>query len=192
MKTSTPLALAIAGALAAAAVTAIAQQLPSDGGMAPPPPGAPRHQGHGPMMGGFMRLDANHDGKISREEAAKDPKLAAKFDQLDANHDGFLDRSDFQAMRKQQGQKRFSEMDANHDGKVSKAEMVAFMAKKDAERAQKRDQFVDAMFKRLDANGDGQLTQDELAKAGGPGRGGWGDRKGPRPHMDMKPGQSQQ
>ncbi|MGG6462424.1 EF-hand domain-containing protein [Solilutibacter silvestris] len=190
MKSSTPLVLALACALGAAAVTAIAQQMPSDP-PAPGEPGAPPPKGHGRMMGGFMRLDADHDGKISRDEAAKDPKLAAKFDQLDANHDGFLDRSDFEAMRKEHGQKRFAEMDTNHDGKVSKEEMLAAMAKHDAERAKKRGEFVDAMFKRLDTNGDGALSQDELAKAHGPGGdrgpGAWGDRKGQRQHMDMKP-----
>lgn len=189
MKNSTPLVLALACALGAAAVTAIAQQMPSDP-PAPGEPGAPPPKGHGPMMGGFMRLDTNHDGKISREEAAKDPKLAAKFDQLDVNHDGFLDRSDFEAMRAQREQKRFAEMDTNHDGKISKEEMLAAMAKRDAERAKKRSEFVDAMFKRLDSNGDGLLSQDELAKAHGPGGrgpGAWNGRKGQRPHMDMKP-----
>ncbi len=185
MKSSTPFALALACALGAAAVTAIAQQMPADPPTAGAPATAPR--GHGPMMGGFMRLDTDHDGKISRDEAAKNPKLAAKFDQLDANHDGFLDRSDFEAMRKAHGQKRFADMDTNHDGKISKEEMLAAMAKRDAERAQKRGEFVDAMFKRMDTNGDGMLSQDELAKAHAPGA--WGDHKGQRPHMEMKPAQ---
>ena len=134
MKNSTPLVLALACALGAAAVTAIAQQMPAD------PPAA-------------------------NDQGAPPPK---------GHHD-------MQAMRA----KHFAEMDTNHDGKISKEEMLAFMAKKDAERAQKRSQFVDAMFKRLDTNGDGLLTQDELAKTRGPGA--WGDHKGQRPHMDMKP-----
>ena len=78
-------------------------------------------------------------------------------------------------------------MDTNHDGKVSKEEMLAYMAKKDAERAQKRGEFVDAMFKRLDTDGDGTLSQEELAKAHGPGK--WGQHEGHRPHMEMKPAQ---
>ena len=142
MKNSTPLTLALACALGAAAVTAIAQQMPSQ--QMPPDPPAP------------AAAPGTHPAH---------------------------DRGDFQAMQA----KRFAEMDSNHDGKVSKEEMLAFMAKKDAERAQKRAQFVDAMFKRLDTNGDGELTQDELAKAHGQGPGSWGEHKGQRPHMDMKP-----
>ena len=82
--------------------------------------------------------------------------------------------------------------DFNSDGKVSRDEMQAAMAKHDAERTQKRGEFVDAMFKRLDTNGDGALNQEELAKAHGPdghGRGARGDHKGQHPHMEMKPAQ---
>ena len=105
----------------------------------------------------------------------------ARFEAIDADHDRRITRDEARA----HANRRFEAMDTNHDGKVSKEEMLAAMAKHDAERAQKRGQFVDAMFKRLDTNGDGMLSQDELAKAHGPGA--WGDRKGQRPHMDMKP-----
>ncbi|MBW8823012.1 MAG: EF-hand domain-containing protein [Xanthomonadales bacterium] len=133
MKSSTPFTLALACALGAAAVTAIAQQMPSQ--QTPDETGAPPQKGHG----------------------------------------------DFQAMRA----RHFAEMDGNHDGKISKEEMLAAMAKRDAERARKRGELVDAMFKRMDTDGDGLLSQDEMAKAHGQGH--WGDRKGQRPHMDMTP-----
>ena len=136
MNNSTPLVLALACALGAAAVTAIAQQMPSD----PPAPAAAGTPSPG-----------NH----------RDSKG------MHAKH--------------------FAEMDTNHDGKISKEEMLAAMEKRDAERAKKRGEFVDAMFKRLDTDGDGMLSQDELAKVRGPGA--WGDHKGQRPHMDMKPAQ---
>lgn len=38
----------------------------------------------------FKRADTNGDGKISREEAAKLPGIAARFDELDKNKDGVL------------------------------------------------------------------------------------------------------
>ena len=38
----------------------------------------------------MAKLDVNKDGRISREEAKADPRLAERFDQLDANKDGFL------------------------------------------------------------------------------------------------------
>ena len=37
----------------------------------------------------WNKLDANHDGKLSKEEAQQGaPRLAEHFDQLDLNHDG--------------------------------------------------------------------------------------------------------
>jgi Ca2+-binding EF-hand superfamily protein len=39
----------------------------------------------------FQTADANHDGKLTREEAqAGMPRLAAKFDQIDATHQGYI------------------------------------------------------------------------------------------------------
>ncbi len=45
----------------------------------------------------FERLDANHDGMVSRDEYHA--QVAERFDRLDANHDGFLDQSEMTAMR---------------------------------------------------------------------------------------------
>src|SRR6476661_7290826 len=51
--------------------------------------------------GGFELADANHDGKLSREEAIKYSRtrgLTKKaFAEADKNHDGFLDRAEIQA-----------------------------------------------------------------------------------------------
>lgn len=38
----------------------------------------------------FKRADTSGDGKISKEEAAKLPGIAARFDELDKNKDGVL------------------------------------------------------------------------------------------------------
>ena len=42
-------------------------------------------------------MDANPDGKLSREEAAGFRGVARHFDQADTNHDGFLSRKEFDA-----------------------------------------------------------------------------------------------
>jgi len=45
----------------------------------------------------FQKLDRNHDGKLSAQEARADAELTAEFDTLDVNHDGFLSPAEFQA-----------------------------------------------------------------------------------------------
>ena len=45
----------------------------------------------------FAALDANHDGKVSKAEAQKNPAVSQMFDQADTNHDGFLSKDEFSA-----------------------------------------------------------------------------------------------
>ena len=44
---------------------------------------------------GFNKLDKNHDGYLSRTEAAGNPTLAKKFKDADRNNDGKLSRSEY-------------------------------------------------------------------------------------------------
>lgn len=45
----------------------------------------------------FARADANADGKLSKEEAARLPSIAAKFGELDRDQDGSLSPDEFAA-----------------------------------------------------------------------------------------------
>jgi ABC-type transporter MlaC component len=45
----------------------------------------------------FKRADANQDGKLSKEESARMPAIAAKFDELDKDKDGSLSMDEFMA-----------------------------------------------------------------------------------------------
>lgn len=49
----------------------------------------------------MARMDADGDGFVSREEAAKFPRLAAAFDKLDTNHDGKLSPDELKAIKRQ-------------------------------------------------------------------------------------------
>jgi Ca2+-binding EF-hand superfamily protein len=96
-----------------------------------------------------MILDADKDGRISRDEWQRN----AVFDRLDANRDGFLTEDEFRTHARKQGgagpdRMGPKRMDENGDGQISKSEW-----KGQPER-----------FTSLDANGDGVLTRDEFRK----------------------------
>ena len=42
----------------------------------------------------FARLDADHDGRLSRPEAEKARRLANHFDKIDADRDGYVTRGE--------------------------------------------------------------------------------------------------
>jgi Ca2+-binding EF-hand superfamily protein len=43
----------------------------------------------------FATLDADSDGKLSKDEASGNASLAASFDRLDSNSDGYVSRKEF-------------------------------------------------------------------------------------------------
>jgi Ca2+-binding EF-hand superfamily protein len=102
-------------------------------------------------------LDANGDGKISRDEFAR---LLQLFDALDKDHDGFISKEElgkfFQALSEVQNQATggvevdnlFQKYDKNKDGKITAEELGN-----------------EKLFKALDLNHDGSITREEAAIA---------------------------
>jgi Ca2+-binding EF-hand superfamily protein len=115
--------------------------------------------GGGPRVGESLTklLDANADGKISREEFAK---ILSLFDILDKDHNGELSQDELNgflaAVRDAQTQATggvevnnlFEKYDKNKDGKITAEEMGN-----------------DRIFKSLDLNKDGVVTREEADTA---------------------------
>ena len=127
------LAAAFAGTMTGAAALA--------GQAAPPAQGAPG--GRGGMM---MRADTNGDGKVSLAEFTA--VMDQRFARLDKNGDGFITADEMSDMPNRGPGGGVMAADADHDGKVSHAEFTTLAA---------------ARFAKLDANGDGQITPDEMS-----------------------------
>ncbi len=84
------------------------------------------------MMAGAVMIIAASNGALAQDaERGKKAveKLREKFDAADANHDGFLSR-DEAAKGMPRVAKHFDEIDADHDGKVSMQEIAQFISAK--------------------------------------------------------------
>lgn len=180
---------------------------------------------HGLRGGMMMMADANRDGTITKAELTA--ALEARFARLDANKDGKLTREDREILRQQRLDERFAAMDTDKNGQISKAEFAAAHQGRDGghDRMGKPDgpegrgwghrgpghgmmrgdpdgpggpgrdgagkdgditkaEFMArplAMFDKADANHDGKVTADEMKAAREAFRDGWKDRKGPPP-----------
>lgn len=137
----------------------------------------------------FAKADANKDGKVTAEErrAAFEAYKQERFAKRDTNGNGLLERSEVERMP----EKWFSKLDANGDGALSPDELrnrpgkkgrgKHFKGARGGEGAGDRtitkaevSAKVKERFQKLDKNGDGRLTQDELKR----GKGHWGKRAG--------------
>ncbi len=98
------------------------------------------HPDHGGknLVEWLQKVDANHDGQISKAEAESyAPRLAKHFAEIDTDHNGLISQAELKAShdaRKAKWQERsvkdrteaFAKADANHDGQLTLTEWLAF------------------------------------------------------------------
>jgi hypothetical protein len=123
-------------------------------GAADTPPGPPPQER-------WNALDTDGDGSLDRAEAeAGAPGLARNFDRFDTDADGRLTREEIRAQRarmheqaRARAEERWAAADANGDGAIDLAEAQTGMPRAAQE------------FGRLDADGNGLLSRDEMRAA---------------------------
>jgi Ca2+-binding EF-hand superfamily protein len=100
---------------------------------------------------GFDEADANHDGKLSRDEAS-DFLVNEIFTSRDANHDGRMAAQEWAADDPGR-QADFKKRDTNHDGVVTKEEAIAYG---------RAHGVANKIFREADTNHDGFLDPAEV------------------------------
>ena len=124
--------LLIALAIMAVPAAALAQTGSSGAPAAAPVGGIDQAQFRAHRAQAVMRMDADHDGRISPAEfsafmasrkhgGGKGGDGAKAFARLDANHDGFLSSDELAVL----ADRHFEKLDTNHDGKLDASERQA-------------------------------------------------------------------
>lgn len=131
------------------------------------------------LVGGSAIAYAQSErGPMTRDAVIE--RTTKAFERMDANSDGVINEADREARLSE----RFAKMDADGDGVLSEAEFAAAHEQRRAERQERRETRGErrggrqamrggrggrggpqAMLKRADANGDGQVTQAEMQAA---------------------------
>ena len=92
---SFPFARVLVGSMIAGFAFAASAQTAADPSKSPAADSSTKSMPSASADAAFTKADANHDGKLSKEEAARVPAIAAKFDQLDKDKKGYLTAEEF-------------------------------------------------------------------------------------------------
>lgn len=130
----------------------------------------------------FTKADANGDGKVTRDElsAARAAHHKERFDKRDQNGNGQLERSEVARMP----DAWFARLDTDKNGALSPAELAAGKPQRGDDGAKRLPGDVDndgvvtkaeavtsaqQLAQKLDQDGDGKLTKEELGRFHGRG-----------------------
>ncbi len=124
----------------------------------------------------FARMDTNADGTVTRDErrAMRQNRRAERFARMDTDGDGKISQADMQAAATARAARRFARLDKDGDGFVSLAEIEQMRGERRGHgkhrmggmrgpvTLEKMEVRVLKRFSRLDTDGDGILTIEEV------------------------------
>ncbi|CBL44533.1 Calcium-binding EF-hand [gamma proteobacterium HdN1] len=105
------------------------------------------------LSAGFVNAETKAEAPQGSPRAMM-MKANFPFEEIDTDKNGTLSAAEIAAFQKS----HFDEADLNKDGSIDAAEFKAMHEKRRAQREE-------AMFKRMDSNGDGKLSAEEISKA---------------------------
>jgi len=121
----------------------------------------------------FGKMDANQDGTVNSDEfnaymKEKHKEMGKnKRAAMDTNADGFISKDEFVKAKQEKALRRFDRMDKDGDDQLSEEELNSHHGRHKKGPHGKKHHKANHIFKRMDANNDGIVTQQENAASWG-------------------------
>ncbi len=119
-----------------------------------------------PFERDFRKTDANHDEKITHDEAEqmKAALLLTNFEKMDANHDGGLDRAELMSFLRtaMQNQMRAQQEEFNNRLKAADTNKDGALTKKELKAAKDKLPSLEKYFDAIDADHNKKITGEEI------------------------------
>jgi len=119
----------------------------------------------------FNNMDADHNGVVTAEEFQafisnkREEHRAQRFKEIDSNADGSISQQEYMSYKQKQAESRFQQLDTDKDGLVSLEEFASGSARMYGHKNWHGRDGKNSIFSRLDANGDGSISQQESLTA---------------------------
>ena len=119
----------------------------------------------------FKDMDADNNGSVTLEEfqayiaSKRQARRTEYFNRIDTNKDGSISQQEYIDYKQKKAEMRFQAMDTNKDGLLSNEEFAARSKGRKGHKHWHGHDGKNPIFSKLDANHDGNITQQESIAA---------------------------
>ena len=115
----------------------------------------------------FGMLDTDDNGTLSEKELSNLPQAVAKmaYRQMDYDGNGDVSQIEYTTAAKARALRTFGALDSNGDGSLNTDEITSDQAQQNAQMSQRQKNYYNQMSKKMDQNGDGEVSRSEWIQA---------------------------
>ena len=115
----------------------------------------------------FGMLDTDNDNTLSEDELSNLPEAVAKmaYRQMDYDGNGDVSQIVYTTAAKARALRTFGLLDGNGDGTLNTDEIASDKAQQNSQMSQQQKDYYNRMSKKMDQNGDGEVSHSEWIQA---------------------------
>ena len=115
----------------------------------------------------FGMLDTDNDNTLSEDELSNLPEAVAKmaYRQMDYDGNGDVSQIEYTTAAKARALRTFGLLDGNGDGTLNTDEIASDKAQQNSQMSQQQKDYYNRMSKKMDQNGDGEVSHSEWIQA---------------------------